>query len=83
VSEWVSMEERLPPTQTPILICTHDGRVTAAEFEHHQRMGWVGWSPVAFTGYDVDGEWDVDGLPWEGVTHWMPLPAPPVPRERP
>lgn len=77
--DWVPMAERLPPTNTPILVCAYEGTITAAEFEHEPERNWVWWEGVGFSGSDWEWEWnDGDEHPWRGVTHWMPLPAPPV-----
>lgn len=73
---WVPMAERLPPTDTPILVCAYNGTVTAAVFERAPRMRWSG---AGFSGHEWEWDWDnSDVRPWCGVTHWMPLPAGPV-----
>lgn len=74
---WVPMAERLPPTNTPILICASDGTVCAAEFEHEPARSWVWWNGAGFGGHEWDWNWEMVSEPWRGVTHWMPLPKPP------
>ena len=61
MSEWISVKDRLPCEQEPVLI--FDGTIQVDQL--------------------VDDE-DEPGLQWEynfdnpSVTHWMPLPEPPV-----
>ena len=74
---WVPMAERLPPTNTPILICASDGTVCAAEFEHEPARDWIWWNGAGFSGYEWDWNWECVSQPWKGVTHWMPLPEAP------
>jgi hypothetical protein len=78
-SAWVPMAERLPPTNTPILICVSDGTMCVAKFEHEPARNWIWWDGVGFSGYEWewDWEWKCFREPWKGVTHWMLLPAPP------
>ena len=65
-NEWVSVEERLPKSQEDVL-------VVAFWHEHWQTM--IGWHS------DMGKKWRVITPHGErepgGVTHWMPLPAPP------
>ena len=74
---WVPMAKRLPPTNTPILICASDGTVCAAEFEHEPARDWIWWNGAGFSGYEWDWDWECVSQPWKGVTHWMPLPGAP------
>lgn len=66
-NEWVSVEERLPPDMGDVLV---------AAFWHERWQTMIGWhsdSPKRpWRVYTSHGE-VVPG----GVTHWMPLPAPP------
>lgn len=35
------------------------------------------WNGAGFGGYEWEWNWERASEPWEGVTHWQPLPAPP------
>lgn len=62
MSEWISVEERLPDMFKPVIVCR---RFTKDELKVEQ-------------GYrDVNGWWKVYGTRTKNVTHWMPLPKPP------
>ena len=77
LGEWVPMAKRLPPTNTPILICASDGTVCSAEFEHEPERDWIWWNGAGFSGDEWDWNWECVSQPWKGVTHWMPLPEAP------
>ena len=65
-NEWVSVEERLPESQADVLVVA---------FWHEQWQTMIGWHS------DMGKKWRVITPHGErepgGVTHWMPLPAPP------
>lgn len=68
VSPWVPVSERLPETeQYPVLVAHQSGAVRLV----------FGISPF------IDGDWmgyyepSLQGRFLRGITHWMPLPAPP------
>ena len=65
-NEWVSVEERLPNSQEDVLVVA---------FWHERWQTMVGWHS------DMGKKWRVITPHGErepgGVTHWMPLPAPP------
>lgn len=64
--EWVSVEEGLPP-------CLVDVLVVAFWYERWQTMiGWCSDNGKKWRVYTSHGEREPGG-----VTHWMPLPAPP------
>ena len=73
-SEWISVKERLPDDNTPVLICFREGR-----FE----VGGLFWAYPSFEdSYTAFQYWDSfnnDGQDWEwnDITHWMPLPNTP------
>jgi hypothetical protein len=57
-----------PKDETGVLVCTDSGVVGEAKFhEDADRWYWMGFDPTDY----CDGSIDI-------VTHWMPLPAPPV-----
>ena len=77
MSEWISVKERLPESQADVLVVA---------FWHERWQTMMGWHS------DMGKKWRVITPHGErepgGVTHWMPLPAPPgegnnVPNEPP
>ena len=69
-NKWVSVEERLPNSQEDVLVVA---------FWHERWQTMVGWHS------DMGKKWCVITPHGErepgGVTHWMPLPAPPERQE--
>ena len=60
---WISVKERLPKLHFSV-ICFLNGHASEMQCtRHHDRLRWY---------YPASGEYD------DGVTHWMPLPAPPT-----
>lgn len=75
MAEWISVKDRLPEENTPVLICTQWGDVWMASYYSECRIVQKLFSPA---------HWDVETLRGGGidfkateVTHWMPLPEPP------
>lgn len=67
MSEWISVEERLPGFNERVLISSCDGNVVIAERDFLQE--------------EVDWHWrlPMGSIQFrESFTHWMPLPDPPV-----
>ena len=67
MSEWISVKERLPGFGTSVLVCdAKNGFVGVFRIEKrpHDEIFW----------HDGDTWW----LRTEEVTHWMPIPEPPV-----
>ena len=62
MSDWISVEERLPETFEPVIVCRE---VTKDERKVEQGHR------------DVNGWWKVYGTRTKHVTHWIPLPEPP------
>lgn len=64
MSEWVSIDERLPAIDQYVLVarsrCVHVGVYTSS-----------------YEGNPLHWETDGEGFAIVDVTHWMPLPAPP------
>ncbi len=74
MSEWISVEERLPTMGRQVLVSVeYDGKKYYALDEwdyYHER-------PVSFSSETIctgEGWQDHD---FEDVTHWMPIPEPP------
>jgi hypothetical protein len=75
--EWISVEDRMPPDETPVLI-VRMGEV---------RIGELRWERPTFEEtFKAFRYWDDplnDGQTWDSpgeITHWMPLPINPVDR---
>ncbi len=69
--EWISVEDRLPEKNAEVLVC---------------HGNWIGNLMNVYTYFGND-EWEDDYGYWsrtrdEGITHWMPLPAPPTVKEK-
>lgn len=72
MSEWISVDERLPEDGTSALVYVPQW---GEDYLRYQ---------VAWINYDISPpEWINNGYEVDGVTHWQPLPAPPeAPSER-
>lgn len=60
--KWISVQERLPKTFEPVIVCREIGGGTVKVEQGHK---------------DVTDWWKVYGTRTKQVTHWMPLPKPP------
>ena len=65
---WISVKERLPDESGNYLTAFGDGTAMAVNEFMHPR----GWLTEEGRKANPNGKWY-----WGGVTHWMPLPAPP------
>lgn len=68
VRQWISVEDRLPPSQVMVLITglNHVGGSFGVIKGAHDKKGWF---------RDDIGQYDCDR--GDMITHWMPLPEPP------
>jgi hypothetical protein len=69
MSEWIKVEERLPPMKQDVLFCgLMDGqrRIALGQMSHEKDTFWTN----RFWVYHLI-------IPSRDVTHWMPLPEPP------
>ena len=70
--EWISVKERLPENTgvaPEVIVHTKTGEVTVGWFDKTDREWWI-------LSEDIDyGEMCVS---FDSVTHWMPLPEPPM-----
>lgn len=63
MSEWISVKDRLPEAFRPVIVCREKGK---GEYVVEQGCK------------DVKDWWKVYGTRTKKVTHWMPLPEPPM-----
>lgn len=64
MNEWISVKDRLPPKDIPVLCFYYDKYIDVMEYWHDTEEGKPEfYNPPSF--------------PVEDVTHWMPLPLPP------
>jgi len=71
MSEWMSVEDRLPDDGDKILVYNGDC-ITACTVDRDDSRDWLWMDGLCFGGY----EWEYD-FEWGSVTHWMSLPEPP------
>lgn len=65
MSEWISVKDRMPEEDTPVLTLDKFGHIRDRELKRFH----YGEMPALFR---------PDGLaPGRDITHWMPLPEPP------
>lgn len=69
--KWISVEERLPEVDQPVMICAFGKSVGEGVYRGHDGFHHV-WKMYASSGTYWDGE----------VTHYMPLPEPPKEDDR-
>jgi len=73
-SQWISVEDELPPEQTPVLV-----RLNSQTLYEIAERRWE--RPTYEETFTAFWYWDNpsnDGQDWgEYVTHWMPFPSPP------
>lgn len=72
-SEWISVDERMPADETPVLVFRADQIQVGAVFLEHES-----WEEGGRTIRYWDDPHD-DGKVWDDVNYWMPLPAAPDP----
>lgn len=70
---WISVKDRLPDRNTPILITANGKVYTATLFDAN---GIEYWS-VNNRGNSYDPSTKVERVKAKAITHWMPLPEPP------
>lgn len=86
-SGWVSVNERLPSEEIDVLLLVRETEYYGKHGEKRHVYRWV------FSGWNIDGEWattychghkmlsnqaEEDPKIEYKVTHWMPLPDPPI-----
>lgn len=77
MSEWISVEDRLPDEGVPVWGATL-GQFPMIAALQVDADGWL-WGEV-YAHYPSDGKWACDyevNDDYSWITHWMPLPEPP------
>lgn len=79
-SEWISVETRLPPLQTRVLVYWRP--VDYIDRPYHREI-----ITAVRSAWDAEGNHNLDSKTWFAngryydtetfITHWMPLPSPP------
>ncbi|MGB2063581.1 MAG: DUF551 domain-containing protein [Marinomonas gallaica] len=73
MSEWISVEDKLPEVRVNVLIYEKYTSVPVVAY----RTEYGDWC-ASTEAYDTNGDAIVvDNLIQEDITHWMPLPKPP------
>ena len=77
MSEWISLESQIPEHGVGVLVTDGETVVVASIDNSTKFPGYKHWwDEVGFSGYEWD--WDFNT---NDITHWMPLPSPPVDTE--
>jgi hypothetical protein len=66
MKNWISVNDVLPRLGNPVLVYRSDGVI---RITHFCKTGWFKPVTKAFRVYEKEGM---------KVTHWMPLPTPPI-----
>ena len=72
-SKWISVKERLPEYDEDVLLSAVDSLNKYPPHRFDVIIGWREAGPLTYR-FKTDNDIVVVGY----VTHWMPLPAPPV-----
>lgn len=62
--EWINVDDKLPETDTYVLVCLHGKFIRVSYFFEDSHGHWFS---------SADHIWDIRFS--EAITHWMPLPA--------
>ena len=77
VNEWISVKERLPEKQVPVLVCVPPYSDGEEAYFRHVGMAYYTYSGRGGFWAGTDGNvYGAIGIIHE-PTHWMPLPEPP------
>jgi hypothetical protein len=72
--KWISVEERLPTDDEPVLIYTPAGKYGKVWIDCWQMQREA---PLSFSSATIETGFMWDEHEFEEVSHWMPLPQPP------
>ena len=68
MSEWISVKDRLPKVSKEVWVWVIYKRIKGRPRYETHTESWI----------ENDGTWAVGSAKKYEVTHWMPLPAPPL-----
>lgn len=71
INQWISCKDKMPEDNTSVLfVCVSENGVKSVHYGYHTTISGIycGWSKTS-------GGWQYSD---EDVTHWQPLPKPPV-----
>lgn len=79
MSEWISVDTGLPPLDVPVWLVTNNGGIFIG-CRSDDAGGWLWGNCYGDFWLDSNNKWRTDTCETDdyNVTHWMPLPAPPV-----
>lgn len=72
MAEWIACRERLPPSNVEVLAAEFVRFYDSVDMVLHIAL----WDTAGVYGDDYSWR-DREAIRLDGVTHWMPLPAPP------
>lgn len=72
--EWISVQDRLPNIEDPVLLLVC-GKITQGYLFNDFEFDECSMEQKPYQGFQ--NEFSDDCLEWMDVTHWMPLPKPP------
>lgn len=75
--KWVSVKERLPTTEEMVLVLFENGDIMNATYEGNIDDVSQFGTYRGYYDFDTLGFLDSKWIPYEGITHWMPIPHPP------
>jgi hypothetical protein len=64
--EWISVDSGTPEDGQLVLYATSDGSVSLGAYSHND---WYYYDPYSYDPVKTE---------WGKVTHWIPLPSPPI-----
>ena len=77
MTKWISVKDALPKDENCVLVWIRWGE-TPAKASYKEGRGWLPNTEH----YDCEGGWDgcvtIGDFSSKEVTHWMPLPEPPL-----
>lgn len=74
--QWISVKERLPEENIKVLVLCRK-RITAAALTRVEEPFYEAGYFRVWTAYPISSTDPYKEYPWNGITHWMPLPEPP------